>query len=57
MFEVKGLGRRRLDVPVKNVYDALERYRSITVAAQELGVSRGYIYKILKREEKAEVKP
>ena len=45
---VNGLGRKKLDVPVKNIYDALARYSSITLAAESLGCSRGYIYKVLK---------
>ncbi|MBM4461759.1 MAG: hypothetical protein FJ012_00290 [Chloroflexi bacterium] len=45
---VSGLGRKRLDVPVKNILDKLRKCGSVTVAAQELGCSRGYIYSILK---------
>jgi len=45
---VNGLGRRRLDIPVKNVYDALLVHGSVVAAANELGFSRGYIYKVLK---------
>ena len=44
---VNGLGRKRLNIPVKNVYDALTKYANITMAAESLGCSRGYIYKIL----------
>ena len=47
---VNGLGRKKLDMPVKNIYDALARYSSITLAAESLGCSRGYIYKILKEQ-------
>lgn len=45
---VRGLGRKRLDVPVKNILDCLRKRGSVAVAAQELGCSRGYIYSILK---------
>jgi hypothetical protein len=45
---VNGFGRRPLNIPVIKVYDALQRHRSVTAAAEELGCSRGYIYKILK---------
>ena len=45
---VGGLGRKRLDVPVKNILDCLRKHRSVAVAAQELGCSRGYIYSVLK---------
>lgn len=50
--EVNGLGRKRLDIPVKNVYDAIARHSTITAAAESLGCSRGYIYLILAKYEK-----
>lgn len=49
-IEVNGLGRKKLDIPVKNIYDALAAYPTVTMAAQSLGCSRGYIYKILKEQ-------
>ena len=45
---VNGLGRKSLDIPVKNVYDAIQRHGSVAGAARFLGCSRGYIYKVLK---------
>jgi hypothetical protein len=45
--EVNGLGRKRLDIPVKNVYDALAKHPTVKAAAEFLGCSRGYIYLIL----------
>ncbi len=45
---VNGIGRKRLNVGVKNVCDAIKRYGTVTAAAKELKCSRGYIYKILK---------
>lgn len=45
---VNGLGRRRLDIPVKNVYDALIAKGSVSGAAKSLRCSRGYIYNTLK---------
>ena len=45
---VGGLGRKRLDVPVKNVCDALQLYRGVLAAANSLKCSRAYIYKVLK---------
>ncbi len=45
---VNGLGRKRLNIPVKNVCEALQSHRSIKVVAQELGCSEAYIYKVLK---------
>ena len=45
---VNGFGRKRLNIPVNKVYDALQLHHSVTAAARELGCSRGYIYKVLK---------
>lgn len=42
------LGRPRLSIPVKKVYDSLSACRSVEQAAQKLGCSRGYVYKVLK---------
>ncbi len=44
---VKGLGRPPRRVPVKNICDALRAHRTVTAAAQELGVSRALVYKVL----------
>jgi len=41
-------GRLPLNITVNKVYDALQRHRSVTAAARELGCSRGYIYKVLR---------
>ena len=43
-----GFGRRPLDIAVTKLYDALHHHRSIESAANELGCSRAYIYKVLK---------
>ena len=48
IITVNGLGRPRLDMPVKNVLDAISRYKTIAGAARVLGVSRGYIYNRIK---------
>jgi len=45
---VNGLGRKRLNIPLKNVCEALETYRSVKAVAQELGCSEAYIYSVLK---------
>lgn len=45
---VNGIGRKPLNIAVNNVYDALRLHRSVIAAANELGCSRGYIYKVLK---------
>ena len=50
---VDGLGRRPLNLNVKNVCDALRDYHDITLAAERLGCSRGYIYKVLKKQGKS----
>jgi len=45
---VNVFGRRPLNIPVNKVYDALRLHSSVTEAANELGCSRAYIYKVLK---------
>ena len=45
---VNGLGRKRLDIPLKNICEALRAHRSVDVAAQELNCSQGYIFNALK---------
>ena len=47
---IKGIGRRPLNIAVNNVYDALRLHRSVPTAANELGCSRAYIYKVLKAD-------
>jgi len=45
---VNGLGRKPLNIPLKNVCEALERHCSVVAAAQELNCSQGYIFGALK---------
>ncbi len=45
---VNGIGRKPLNIAVNNVYDALRLHCSVPVAANELGCSRAYIYRVLK---------
>ena len=45
---VNGFGRRPLNIVVTKVCDALRLHRSVLVAANSLGCSRAYIYKVLK---------
>jgi len=45
---VNGLGRRPLNIPLKNICEALQAQRSVGAAAQELNCSQGYIFKVLK---------
>ena len=45
---VNRFGRRPLNIVVTKVCDALQLHRSVPAAANELGCSRAYIYKILK---------
>ena len=45
---VNGLGRKRLNIPLKNVLEALQAHRSVKAAAQELRCSEAYIYNVLK---------
>ena len=45
---VNGLGRRRLNIPLKNVCESLSAHHSVKVAAQELNCSEAYIFGVLK---------
>ncbi len=45
---VNGFGRRPLNIGVTNVCDALQLHRAVLTAAEKLGCSRAYIYKVLK---------
>ena len=45
---IGSLGRKPLNICVKNVYDALRSCSSVNRAAEKLGCSRAYIYKVLK---------
>ena len=45
---VNGLGRKPLNIPLKNICDALQAHRSVEAAAQELNCSQGYIFNALK---------
>jgi len=46
--EVHGLGRKRLNIPLKNVCESLSRHCSVAAAANELGCSPAYIFGVLK---------
>ena len=45
---VNGLGRRPLNIPLKNICECLRRHCSVVAAAQELGCSPAYIFSVLK---------
>ena len=45
---IKGLGRKPLNIPLKNVLESLQALRSVTAAARELGCSPSYIFGVLK---------
>lgn len=45
---VHGLGRKPLNIPLKNVCEALQTHLSVEAAAQELSCSQGYIFNALK---------
>ena len=40
------VGRPRLQVPVKNILDALASGESVTTVARRFGISRGSVYRI-----------
>ena len=48
---VNGLGRKRLNIPLKNVCESLQAHRNVVAAAQELNCSEAYIFKVLKDNE------
>ena len=45
---VNGLGRKRLNIPLKNVCESLQAHGSVVAAANELNCSQGYIFGVLK---------
>ena len=45
---VNGLGRKRLNIPLKNVCESLKAHCNVVAAANELNCSQAYIFKILK---------
>ena len=45
---VNGLGRKPLNIPLKNVCEALRAHSCIVEAAKELDCSPAYIFKVLK---------
>ena len=45
---VNVLGRKRLNIPLKNVCESLEAHKNVVAAANELNCSQGYIFGILK---------
>ncbi len=45
---VNGLGRKRLNIPLKNVCESLRAHHNVLVAAKELSCSQGYIFSLLK---------
>ena len=47
---MNGIGRKAFNMPVTKVCDALQLHRSVLAAANELGCSRAYIYKVLKAD-------
>ena len=45
---VNGIGRKPFNMPVTKVYDALRLHHNVLAAADSLGCSRAYVYKVLK---------
>jgi len=45
---VNGLGRKPLNIPLKNVCEALQTHHSVVAASHELNCSEAYIFGILK---------
>jgi len=47
---VNGLGRKKLNIPLKNICEALCSCGSVAAAARELHCSEGYIFNALKAQ-------
>ena len=45
---VNGLGRKPLNIPLKNVLESLRAHRGVMAAAQDLGCSPSHIFGVLK---------
>jgi hypothetical protein len=45
---VNGLGRKPLNIPLKNVLESLQVYCNVKATAEELGCSQSYIFGVLK---------
>jgi len=45
---VNGLGRKPLNIPLKNVCECIRRHCNVVAAARELGCSPAYISGVLK---------
>jgi hypothetical protein len=48
LVAVNGLGRKPLNIPLKNVCEALQAHRNAVAAANELNCSEAYIFAALK---------
>ena len=46
---VNGLGRKPLNISLKNVLESLQSYRDVKAAAKELGCSPSYVFGVLKK--------
>ncbi|MFC2067741.1 hypothetical protein ACFLTP_01830 [Chloroflexota bacterium] len=51
LLVVNGLGRRPLNISLKNVCECLQVHRNVAAAANELNCSQGYIFGVLKANE------
>lgn len=45
---VNGLGRKPLNIPLKNVCESLQARRNVAAVAREFNCSQGYIFNALK---------
>jgi len=46
--EIRGLGRKPLNIPLRNVCESLQAHCNVAIAAKELNCSQGYIFGVLK---------
>ena len=45
---INGFGRKPLNIPLKNICESLQFHRDISLTAEELNCSEGYIFNALK---------
>lgn len=50
VIDVPGLGRRRLQVSVRNILDCVKATNTALAASQRAGVSKSYLFAVLKRQ-------
>lgn len=56
MLQARGTpGRKRLNISSNSICDSLKKHKNVKAAAESLGCSKGYIYKIVGAEKVREL--